>query len=194
MQSLLLEQNNRNQMVTFSALLTLCAGNSLVTSESQSQRSAMQMFSLICAWTYGCVNIRDTGDLRRHRAHYDVTVMFSSCENAMSFIWKYLYATTNDHWTLFPVVARGHQPASYYLKQCWPRFMPHYGVTSPKWMKCIIQKGAIEKHKTLHCTSYSCMFYREVLWKPIDFIMKMIFRFRCWINLFIGPWMIWSLM
>ena len=33
------------------------------------------MFSLICAWTNGWVNNRDAGDLRRHCAHYDVTVI-----------------------------------------------------------------------------------------------------------------------
>ena len=33
------------------------------------------MFSLICAWTNGWVNNRDAGDLRRYRAHYDVSVM-----------------------------------------------------------------------------------------------------------------------
>ena len=33
------------------------------------------MFSLIWAWTNGWVNNRDAGDLRRCRAHYDVTVM-----------------------------------------------------------------------------------------------------------------------
>ena len=33
------------------------------------------MFSLICAWTNGCANNRDAGDLRRYRAHYYVTVM-----------------------------------------------------------------------------------------------------------------------
>ena len=32
------------------------------------------MFFFICAWTNGWVNYRE-GDLRRHRAHYDVTVM-----------------------------------------------------------------------------------------------------------------------
>ena len=32
------------------------------------------MFSLICAWINACVNNRETGDLRRHRAHYDVIV------------------------------------------------------------------------------------------------------------------------
>ena len=33
------------------------------------------MFSLICTWTNGWVNNRSAGDLRRHRAHYDVTAM-----------------------------------------------------------------------------------------------------------------------
>ena len=33
------------------------------------------MFSLICAWWNGWVNNREADVLRRHRAHYDVTVM-----------------------------------------------------------------------------------------------------------------------
>ena len=33
------------------------------------------MFSFICAGTNGWVNNREAGDLRRHRAHYDVIVM-----------------------------------------------------------------------------------------------------------------------
>ena len=33
------------------------------------------MFSLICVWINGWVNDREAGDLRRYRAHYDVTVM-----------------------------------------------------------------------------------------------------------------------
>ena len=32
------------------------------------------MFSLICAWTESWANNGDAGDLRRHRAHYDVIV------------------------------------------------------------------------------------------------------------------------
>ena len=36
------------------------------------------MLSLICAWTNGWVNNGDTGDLRRHRAHYDVSVGWSA--------------------------------------------------------------------------------------------------------------------
>ena len=33
------------------------------------------MFSLICAWIKSWVNTRESGDLRRHHAHYAVTVM-----------------------------------------------------------------------------------------------------------------------
>ena len=33
------------------------------------------MPSLICAWTHAWVNNREAGDLRRYRAHFDVTVM-----------------------------------------------------------------------------------------------------------------------
>ena len=38
------------------------------------------MFSMICTWTNAWVNNREAGNLRRHRAHYDVTVMIQkSC-------------------------------------------------------------------------------------------------------------------
>ena len=33
------------------------------------------MFSLICAWTNDTANNGDADDLRRHRAHYDITVI-----------------------------------------------------------------------------------------------------------------------
>ena len=33
------------------------------------------MFPLICVWINGWVNNRQAGDLRRHRAHYDVILM-----------------------------------------------------------------------------------------------------------------------
>ena len=64
-----------NQMETFSALMALCVGNSLVNSPHKGQWRGALMFSLICAWINGWVNNREAGGLRRHRAHYDVTVM-----------------------------------------------------------------------------------------------------------------------
>ena len=46
-----------------------------VNSPHKGQWCGALMFSLICAWMNGWVNNRETGDLRRHHAHYDVTVM-----------------------------------------------------------------------------------------------------------------------
>ena len=65
----------RHQMETFSALLALCAGNSLVPSQWPVTRSFDVFFGLRNGW----VNNREPGDLRRNRAHYDVTVMMRSC-------------------------------------------------------------------------------------------------------------------
>ena len=55
-----------------SALLALCEGNQPVTGGFPSQRP---VFYLICAGTNDWANNRDTGELRRHRVHSDVTVM-----------------------------------------------------------------------------------------------------------------------
>ena len=69
----------RHQIETFSALLAICAGNSPVFSEFPTQRPVTRSFDIFfdlrlnkrLSW----VNNRDAGDLRRYRAHYDVTVM-----------------------------------------------------------------------------------------------------------------------
>ena len=72
----------RHQIEAISALLAICAGNSPVTLNSphKGQWRGALMFSLICAWINGWVNNREAGDLRRHRAHCDVTVMCWICE------------------------------------------------------------------------------------------------------------------
>ena len=46
-----------------------------VNSPHEGQWRGALMFSLICARINGWINNREAGDLRRHRAHYDVTVM-----------------------------------------------------------------------------------------------------------------------
>ena len=46
-----------------------------VNSPHRGQWRGALMFSLNCAWIHGWVNNRDAGDLRRNRAHYDVSVM-----------------------------------------------------------------------------------------------------------------------
>ena len=46
-----------------------------VNSQHKRQWRGALMFSLICAWMDSWVNKLNVGDLRRHCAHYDVTVM-----------------------------------------------------------------------------------------------------------------------
>ena len=46
------------------------------------------MFSLICAKINGWVNNGEAGSLRRHRVHYDVTVIFCSKETRTMAMWR----------------------------------------------------------------------------------------------------------
>ena len=67
----------RHQMELFSAFLAICVGNSPVPGEfpHKGQWRGALMFTMICTWINGWVNNGEAGDLRRYRAHYDVTVM-----------------------------------------------------------------------------------------------------------------------
>ena len=84
----------RHQMETFSALLLICTGihQSPVNSLQKGQWRRALMFHLIRAWINGWVNNREAGDLSRHDAHYDVSVMFSvrvcRVSNQMAFVRK----------------------------------------------------------------------------------------------------------
>ena len=57
------------------------------------------LFSLICAWINGWVNNREAGDLRRHRAHYDVTVMARARFSPH-------YCTTGCHIMVYHIMTR----------------------------------------------------------------------------------------
>ena len=48
------------------------------------------VFSLVCAWINEWVNNGDAGDLRRHRAHHDVSVMILQCTSWLSDNGRYL--------------------------------------------------------------------------------------------------------
>ena len=65
-------------METFSLLLVIGGGGihrSPVNSPHKGQWHGALMFSLICIRINGWVNNGEAGELRRHRAHYDVTIM-----------------------------------------------------------------------------------------------------------------------
>ena len=61
-------------MEALSALLAICAGNSPVTGEFPAQRPLTRSFDVFF----------ESGDLRRHRAHYDVTIMVIPRSNESS--------------------------------------------------------------------------------------------------------------
>ena len=66
-----------DEMETFSALLALSVGfrRHRWIPRTQGQWLGALMFSLIYTWINGWANNGEAADLRRHRAHYDVTVM-----------------------------------------------------------------------------------------------------------------------
>ena len=70
-----------------------------VNSPHKSQWSGTLKFSLICTWTNGWVNNRDTGDLRCHHAHYDVTVMNKWSPQVRTHC-QLCMATPHDWWIL----------------------------------------------------------------------------------------------
>ena len=67
----------RHQMKTFSALLALCAQNSLIIGEFPSKRPVTRSFdvSFDMCLNNGWANNREDGDLRLNLAHDDVSVM-----------------------------------------------------------------------------------------------------------------------
>ena len=65
-----------------------------VKSPHKGQWRRALMFSLICVRIHGWVNSREAGDLRRYRAHYDVTVMITS----EFYIWT--FHCLDDHYSI----------------------------------------------------------------------------------------------
>ena len=117
----------RHQMETFSALLALCGGNSPVTPQRPVTQSFDVSFDL--RLINGWVNNREAGDLRRHRSHYDATVMkwfeyIGAVLTNMNPDWlpeqttlaAYIWAT----WVM-PVyrLSRFHQPVLFWFSKAF---------------------------------------------------------------------------
>ena len=88
-------------METFSALLAICAENSPVAGEFSAQRPVTWSFDVFFDLRLNkrLRNNGEAGDLRRHRVHYDVTVML------LRKIWKcglkqYIKQIINHTWDL----------------------------------------------------------------------------------------------
>ena len=99
------------------------------------------VFSLIYAWINGWVNNREAGNLRRHRAHYDVIVMMRQCNTSLG-IAILSKSKSNPGITqsilldcksiLVHVVAWCRQATSHYLCRYLLRSMLPCGITRPQ--------------------------------------------------------------
>ena len=85
---------------------------SLVNSPHKGQRRGALMFSLICVWTNGWVDLNhdEAGDLRRHRGHYDVIVMFVACFAMIPWV-HHICSNFPLQWRHLSVMA--HQISNY---------------------------------------------------------------------------------
>ena len=91
---------------------------SLVNYPHKGQWHEADMFSLICTWINGGVNNRESGDLRRHRVHYDVTVTIKPVAEKKNLI-RSSYALNYNHCILI------YSPSISYH-----RFRSHVGASS----------------------------------------------------------------
>ena len=73
-----------HQFETFSALLALNAGNRRWIPLTKASDAESWCFLWFAPWINGWVNNSEAGDLRRHRAHYDVTNVVLS----MRIFWE----------------------------------------------------------------------------------------------------------
>ena len=90
---------------------------SLVNSPNKSQCHRALIFYLICAWINGSVNNRETGEFRRYRAHYNVTVMH---------LWVFRLTCTDQSciFSLGPLVPKG--PIDYKSALAQTMAISHY--------------------------------------------------------------------
>ena len=88
-----------------------------VNSPHNGQWRGALMLSLIFAWITGWVNNGEAGDLRRHRAHYDVTVMYMrSCKNIML---SYIVISSSSTFKLQPPWWNHYQHTNFDAWKFW---------------------------------------------------------------------------
>ena len=93
-----------------------------VNSPHKSQWRGALMFSFIRTWINGWVNHRETGELRRHRAHYDVIVMFN---------W-YGYAILQSKYMMYCHISFAY----WTLPSNQPNKYPSYSIDTEKLALC----------------------------------------------------------
>ena len=126
-----------------------------VNSPHKGQWRQALMFSLICAGINGWINNREAGDLRRHRAHYDVTVMDKlfiklhwTSDKLQSIVvtqgvqeyWCRIccpWITSLYHWRVCTLHRRCTKPLPKPTKQIYDPILSHHGsINATAWHRC----------------------------------------------------------
>ena len=149
-------------METFSALLSLCAGNSPMTGEFPSQWPVTRSFDVFfdlrlnkrmrCRWfeTPSRSVWRHCNGVKTHQDRDNMTTILQtafsnlvSCMTIVVFWFKFhrnlfpwVQWTMSQHWFRYWFVAE--QATSHYLNQWRPSTMAHICVTRPQWVNRIV--------------------------------------------------------
>ena len=91
-------------------------------SQHKDQWRGALMFSLIWACIDGWINNREAGDLRRHRTHYGVTVMYTV-----------LYTVMYKRWYKWTLLSRPYQRYSVFQKTPIKAFIGHNNMVINVW-------------------------------------------------------------
>ena len=110
-----------------------------VNSTHKGQWRRALIVSLICVLINGWGNNRDAGDLRRHRAHYDVIVMKAIDTNITNH---------NKTWTLHKILVKKHKSRFYMQQTAWD-IVPNCRES---------HKGALTKRIPFHIYIYIYIF------------------------------------
>ena len=105
-----------------------------VNSLHKGQWRGALIFSLICVWINGWVNNRETGDLRRHRADYDITVMKSWWVVALHFLFVEQPVCWMGGWDLAMKSKYVEILSIVTTMTSWYGMLPHH---SPLWDESI---------------------------------------------------------
>ena len=130
-------------METFSALLAIRAGNSPDPGEFPTHKGPWRgalRFSWICVWINGWVNNGEASGLRRHRAHYDVTVIIPHERWVFTDNLQLDYLISN----LFRL------PTKKSPKLC---------IVCPLWGETPMMRKAFSCHDDIMCIAYKSFYY-----------------------------------
>ena len=109
------------------ALLAICEGihRSPVNSPNKGQWHGALMFFLICAWIKGWVNNCEADDLKRHRTHYDATVIPKDIPWIFSHIKFFIYLFIYSFIYLFILQKQQMLKCVYMANSLWINNKPY---------------------------------------------------------------------